>query len=218
MPPRAALKQPDPAESQDSKERILSAALQAFSELGYDGTTTREIAHRADVNLGLIQYYFEGKENLWRASVDRAFSALRDRFDAIRVEAAEQGDRERTRRLIRSLVEFVACKPEFVRIMHDEGKHDGPRMRWLVDHHVRHLFGEARALMGASGALPEQGSEADAVSLHYMMIGALALLFHQAEECKYMTGLDPSDPVLVAAHVRTLERLLLGPVTQEIRS
>ena len=216
MSSRAALKPPNPSirhgESQDRKERILSAALQAFSEHGFDGATTREIAHRADVNLGLIKYYFDGKENLWRASVERAFSELRSRFDAISTEAAEFGDRERARRLIRSFVEFIAHKPEFVRIMHDEGKHDGPRMRWLVDNHVRNFFADTRALMGATGALPANASEADAVSRHYMLTGALVLLFHQAEDCKYLTGLDPSDPVLVDAHVRTLEQLLLGPL------
>lgn len=211
MVPEAALQIPESEkESLSPKERILSAALEAFSELGYDGTTTREIARRADVNLGLIQYYFEGKENLWRASVERAFAELRARFEAIRDLAWEPADRARTRRVIRSFVEFVAEKPEFVRIMHDEGKRDGPRMRWLVDHHVRDLFAEARRMMGKTGALPEGGSDADAVSLHYVLTGAMVLLFHQAEECKYLTGLDPADPALIEAHARTLERLFLG--------
>jgi len=33
----------------------------------------------------------------------------------------------------------VARNPEFVRLMHEEGKRRGPRMRWLVDHPVKPL-------------------------------------------------------------------------------
>src|SRR5262245_58898647 len=59
-----------------TRERILAAALEIFSQAGFDGTTTRELAARAGVNLGLIKYYFGTKEKLWRAAVDRAATAL----------------------------------------------------------------------------------------------------------------------------------------------
>src|SRR5207244_7142507 len=59
-----------------ARERILAAALQVFAEQGFDGARTREIAERADANLGLIKYYFDGKEQLWKAAVTRAFAEL----------------------------------------------------------------------------------------------------------------------------------------------
>ena len=54
----------------------LEAALEVFSERGFDGATTRDIAARAATNLGLITYYFDSKEKLWRAAVDRVFGGL----------------------------------------------------------------------------------------------------------------------------------------------
>lgn len=211
----AQVERKSPEESQDTRERILAAALEAFSERGFDGATTRDIAQRADVNLGLIQYYFEGKENLWRASVERAFAELAEGLDGILGDPEVADDDERTRRVLRGFVRFVASKPAFVRIMHDEGKRDGERMRWLVDHHVRDLYETIGTLMKGRrdrGLLPEG---TDLLSLHYLLIGALTLLFHQAEECKYMTGIDPTDPAMVDAHTRTLELLLLGPPREE---
>src|SRR5438477_400270 len=59
-----------------SRERILNAALAVFAEHGFDGARTRDIAERADANLGLIKYYFDGKEKLWKAAVTRAFEEL----------------------------------------------------------------------------------------------------------------------------------------------
>lgn len=47
-----------------SARQILKAATELFVEYGYNTVTTRDIAARANVNLGLIPYYFKTKENL----------------------------------------------------------------------------------------------------------------------------------------------------------
>ncbi|MGH7895567.1 MAG: TetR/AcrR family transcriptional regulator, partial [Candidatus Binatia bacterium] len=65
-----------------ARARILDAALAVFAERGFDGARTREIADRADANLGLITYYFDGKEQLWKAAVTRAFAELQADFAA----------------------------------------------------------------------------------------------------------------------------------------
>ena len=44
--------------------QILDAAYELFSEKGYNKVTTRDIARKADVNLGLITYYFSSKANI----------------------------------------------------------------------------------------------------------------------------------------------------------
>ena len=72
----------DPGTQEGARERILAAALDVFAERGFDGARTREIAERADANLGLIKYYFDGKEQLWKAAVTRAFAELQADFTA----------------------------------------------------------------------------------------------------------------------------------------
>jgi len=49
---------------QPARERILDAALAAFSERGFEGGTIRQIAHKAGVAEGLIYHYFSNKEAL----------------------------------------------------------------------------------------------------------------------------------------------------------
>ena len=205
---------PRPDES-DARERILEAALRCFSDLGFDGATTREIARRAGVNLGLLTYYFEGKERLWREAVERAFRALGEGLaDALR-EAGPFDDRERLRGLMRRYVRWVAQHPEFVRLMHDEGKRDGPRMRWLVDRHVRPLY---ESTMAALRSGQEQGflpAHIDALHFHYILIGAVGLVFHQAPECRRLTGRDPCDDAFAEAHAEAVTHLFLGPPREE---
>ncbi len=52
-------------DKEGSKKALLDAAVAVFSELGYEATTTREIAKRAKVSEALIQRYFEGKSGLF---------------------------------------------------------------------------------------------------------------------------------------------------------
>lgn len=48
----------------DTKKNILAAARRLFYENGYSNTTTRQIASTADINLGLIKYYFDSKADI----------------------------------------------------------------------------------------------------------------------------------------------------------
>jgi len=202
-----------------ARERILLAALQVFAEQGFDGARTRDIAERASANLGLIQYYFEGKEQLWRAAVSRAFEELQAQLGEVVAtrpagEAADD-DRARLARVLRHFVRFVARRPEFMRLMNDEGKRDGSRMRWLADHHVRPLADALRDLAlraQASGTLP---ASVPAASLHYIALGAAGLLFSQAPECAYLLGVDPTTEAFAEAHADAVVRILLGPEAAE---
>ena len=199
----------------EPRERILGAAQRTFAEKGYDGATTREIASRAGVPLGLLRYYFGGKLKLWQAAVDRAFGEIGSGLDAA-TAASDGGDAlAGIRAGIRAHVHYVARNPEFVRLMHDEGKRRGPRMRWLVDRHVKPMFARLLPMirhLQKLGRLP-----ADIPPLHfaYALVGAIDVIFHQAEECRRVTGVDPTDPAVVEAHARAVEHMLLGGAPAE---
>ncbi len=57
----------EPSATEGTRERILDAALDLFGERGLTGTTVRDIARRAAVNVAAISYHFGGKEELYRA-------------------------------------------------------------------------------------------------------------------------------------------------------
>jgi TetR/AcrR family transcriptional regulator len=192
-------------------ERILEAALVCFSRDGYEGATMRDIAAQAKVPLGLLRYHFGGKLKLWQASVDRAVRDIRGGLDEpIETASSEGGDLSALRSAIRSHVTYVGQHPEFVRLMLDEGKRRGPRMRWIVDRHVKPIFAlltPAIAHLQGLGRLP---SDIEPAHFVYCLIGAIDLIFHQAEECRRVTGIDPTDSAAIESHARAVEYLLLG--------
>ncbi|GLY72346.1 TetR/AcrR family transcriptional regulator [Actinoallomurus iriomotensis] len=61
---------------EQSQQRILEAALMAFAERGYEGTTIAQIAERAGVARGLVSYYFPAKEQLLQALLGQALDAI----------------------------------------------------------------------------------------------------------------------------------------------
>lgn len=54
-----------------ARERILVAAEELFAESGFDATPTSRIAALAKVPKGLVHYYFQKKQDLLTALVDR---------------------------------------------------------------------------------------------------------------------------------------------------
>ncbi|MDB5011431.1 MAG: TetR/AcrR family transcriptional regulator [Mucilaginibacter sp.] len=55
----------------DKKDHILDVAERVFSEMGYDGASTRLISGEAGVNMAMLNYYFGSKEGLFLAVFDR---------------------------------------------------------------------------------------------------------------------------------------------------
>ena len=204
-------------EDASTRERILDVALDCFASLGFDGASTRTIATGAGVNQGLIPYYFGTKDALWREAVDLAFARLREGMGELGAEAGHLGDRERLAVLIRRYVHFVAKHPEFVRLMHEEGKRESDRMDWLVERHVRPLYEALTSLFLRADGVGRLPAHMDPLHFYYVYVGAVGALFHQAPECRRLTGRDPSDPAVVEAHADALVQLFLGDTKEDSR-
>jgi TetR/AcrR family transcriptional regulator len=193
----------------DTHDKIVAAALEAFAERGFDGARTRDIAARAGVNQGLITYHFSSKEQLWKAAADHIFALLGEEFGS-RLEALNDVEPvARLRAVARHFVRFAAAHPELHRFMVEVGKHDGPRLQWLVDRHVRPLYEASRQLIEAAqgeGALPC----IDPVHLHYALVGAATHLFVMAAEVRRLTGKDPMQKDMIETHADMIVSLLFG--------
>jgi len=57
----------DMNENMGTRERLLEAAGEVFSEKGYDKATIRDIVRRAQTNLNAVNYHFRDKEQLYIA-------------------------------------------------------------------------------------------------------------------------------------------------------
>lgn len=56
---------------EDRSEQIIDAALRVFARKGFTKATNKDIAQEAGITPGLIYYYFESKEALFQALLER---------------------------------------------------------------------------------------------------------------------------------------------------
>lgn len=59
---------------------ILDAALDLFAEHGVSRVTIKDIGRACDMNAAMIYYYFENKEDLFRAAVEHAITQMLERY------------------------------------------------------------------------------------------------------------------------------------------
>ena len=103
-------------EYNEKQTAIINTAEKLFAVNGFDGTSVRDIAHEADVNVAMISYYFGSKEKLMEAVFEQRTNNIR-----LKIENLLQNDRlthlEKVYVLIDNYVEKFINQQEFHKIM-----------------------------------------------------------------------------------------------------
>ena len=93
--------------SEETRERILEAALKLFHDRGFDSTTMRDIAAKAGMAIGAAYYYFDSKDAIVLAFYDRARTEMGPRIEEALAETRDL--RERLRRVIQIKLDYFAA-------------------------------------------------------------------------------------------------------------
>jgi len=192
--------------SQETRDRLVDAALREFAERGFDGASTRTIAARAEIAQSAVPYHFNTKEALWRAAADRIFGSFKEQFAGRSSGLAGVDLRTRTRLMLLDYVRFAAAHPELHSFMLQAGTGGGDRLEWLIETHVQPSVDQLRTvfaqLEASSMALPVRPDH-----LFYMLIGAVATPYALAAEFELTMGEDPFSKSMVEAHAEAVVRL-----------
>lgn len=178
--------------SDQTRTRILEAAVTQFSEKGLDGARTEQIAEAAGVNKALLYYYFQGKDALYSAALRHVAGGVRDTSMAVLASGASPGerflksaldhfDRIHTNWRFQSLMQR-----EMFRLHHGEPNALTP----LVDTIIRPLtqrIEEVQAEGIASGEL----IAVDTTQMRNAALGANVLYFLSAPMMRIILGTDP---------------------------
>lgn len=99
--------------------QILQVAVSLFSQRGFVGTTTKEIAQAAGVSEAMVFRHFANKQELYSAILDhKACSGDSMNPEALVAEALqEKDDRAVFERLAVGALEHHECDPEFQRLL-----------------------------------------------------------------------------------------------------
>src|SRR6266481_4267132 len=69
----------------DTSALLIESGIALFGARGYDGVTTRELAHGARTNISSIKYHFGGKEGLYHAVLEEIIHEITELVGPLRL-------------------------------------------------------------------------------------------------------------------------------------
>jgi AcrR family transcriptional regulator len=100
----------------DKQLQIIGTAERLFSNKGFDGTSVRDIADEAGVNIAMISYYFGSKEKLMEALFSKRSSDINLQVETL-LHNDEIAPLQKMESLVDSYIAKVMQKQQFFKIM-----------------------------------------------------------------------------------------------------
>jgi len=103
----------------ERRTQILQVAIRLFSQCGFSGTTTKEIAREAGVSEAMVFRHFATKSELYHAILDckACEGEIRNPFEAIEQEMASNNDEQVFYKLMLNALNHHERDPEFMRLL-----------------------------------------------------------------------------------------------------
>ena len=95
---------------------IINAAEKLFAVTGFDGTSVRDIAHEAGINVAMISYYFGSKEKLMEAVFEQRTANIRIKVESL-LQNQQLTNLQKVNILIEDYVDRFIEQQEFHKIM-----------------------------------------------------------------------------------------------------
>jgi AcrR family transcriptional regulator len=194
------------APADDTRTKILKAAIKVFSDRGYDRATVRDICQRAGVNVALVNYHFGDKMELYLAVVRFAVDADA-KMELINHALEQNADPcDALRQVIHAVLERLSTTREQfglqLRFVLKEMANPTPALAGVVEGSLRPLYDRLRTLVGQILNLPP-GHDRTRLCTHSIM-GQVAHYSHaQPVLCQLWPKMkmSPKQREMVATHI-----------------
>lgn len=103
----------------DKKTQIMNHAINLFADKGFEGTSIRDLAKAAGVNVAMVNYYFGSKEKLVEAIIEEKSSYMKDRIEELESNNS-LNDLDRINALIEDYVNRILSGASFHKFLHKE--------------------------------------------------------------------------------------------------
>ena len=135
----------------ETRENILEVATREFADKGLAGARIDEIAEKTNSSKRMIYYYFGGKDELYRAVLERAYQRIREQEQASEFDQLPPG--EALCAMIGHNFDYHSEHPEFVRLVMNENVHHGEHIAQIESMKERN-----RSVIDSLGAILSKGA------------------------------------------------------------
>jgi len=194
-------------QKKQTREQILDAAARVFARAGFEAASLADIAGEAGVKKALVQYHFETKDNLWREAVAQLWARRDQTLPRYLESDAETVGEGAVRGIFSALLQFNKHHPEWLALVFRESATPGPRLSWLIEHHLRDDIARGTQFIEwaqRAGVLPRVSS----LQLLHLVSGALSYNLMVAPMTRQATGVDLASEASMDEQVDILMGLL----------
>ncbi|PAV30139.1 TetR family transcriptional regulator [Virgibacillus profundi] len=103
-----------------SKQKVIDAASSLFFQNGFHGTSVRDIADKASVNVSLISYYFKGKQGLLEYAVTQYYEEYLKTIEESLQQTESFIPLEKLKNLIFTIIHYKQSHHQFSCFIHRE--------------------------------------------------------------------------------------------------
>jgi len=165
-------------ENPNVRERLLDVAERLFAMNGVAETSVRAITSEAAVNVAAVNYYFDSKDDLFWALIDRRIGPLNEERRAMLAKVTDPHDVEGILAALALPAIRLTCQKPFYARLASRLRYEGEGERW--QQYRARQEGIIREFEGAlQAALPHLPAEEVRTRLRYVM-GAIIHLWAQA--------------------------------------
>ena len=122
------------------RHKILSAALEVFSQQGFEGASIAVIARRHNVSPPLVHYYFKNKTQLWQAAVEFGAGSMITELQGMMNDLSDVDSLGRIKFFIRRYISLLVERPAVFSFIIRESDTPGPRLKWLLQTFFHPLY------------------------------------------------------------------------------
>ncbi|GEN33171.1 MULTISPECIES: forespore capture DNA-binding protein RefZ [Aneurinibacillus] len=197
-----------------TKQKIIRAAVELFDSQGFDGTTVRQIACKADVNVALISYYFKNKKGLLEHMMIDYYENMFHRLDACRYDGDWHSLSDLLHSMVESLVRFQCDSYQVTRLIQRELSVESMLGREVMSTYLARLKHYFTAIIEegiAEGEFP--ALQVDGVVIQLMAITSFPYTYPQIiREVFYLEPLDDGFVEEMVRYISDFLRHMLTPL------
>ncbi len=200
-------------DAERTKADILTVATREFADRGYAGARINEIADKTSTTKRMIYYYFGGKEQLYIAVLEQAYSRIRSLEQQLDVEHLDPV--EAIRELAGLTFDHHESHPDFIRLVSIENIH---RAEHIARSSV--LSGLANPALDVLEAILRRGwaagvfrTDVDALDVHQVISGFCVFRTANRHTFGAIFGRDMLDPARREHQRRLLGDLVVAHLT-----
>jgi AcrR family transcriptional regulator len=194
-------------DAERTRAELLAVATQVFAEDGYSGARVDEIAERTRTTKRMIYYYFGGKEQLYLAVLEQAYTTIREAENNLPVDDLAPIDA--LRKLAELTYDHHRSHPDFIRLVSIENIHRGEFVRRIDSLRTLSapMVSRLDALLARGRAGGQFRSDVDAVDVHLVISAYCVFQVANQHTFQYLFGRD-----LAAPENRDHLRAMIGDV------